>query len=271
MLKKGDRVCGFPAVRAQVKYPPTGPIIIPGNPSAVNFKRDPSTSPVPPPFYNADHCDFDDGGTNTPERLAYIMNDTNNKCYGACDPYDAIYNYFLAPSLGRAFQSYNIEERGRTDLYFDDAYVAYLNRADVQDAIHAPRLLFTSCNNNLSRDLGLADRFVNHPQPPAYQIVPTLISQGVKVHIFSGVLDFAIPHTGQELVLQNMTWGGSQGFSRLPNSVVFDGAQGREERGLSYYSFNNAGHRVAQDSPQPALRWLIKVVVKGPNAAWAWS
>lgn len=236
----------------------------------MNFKRDPPTSPVPP-FYNAGNCDFDDGGTNTPERLAYIMNDTGNNCYGSCDPFDAIYNYFVAPSLGRDFQSNNIEEHGETDLYSDGAYVAYLNREDVQAAIHAPRLPYARCNYNLSHDLVLADRFTNHPQPPAYKIVPNLISQGVKVHIFSGLLDFEIPHKGQELVLQNMTWGGSQGFSRLPTSDSFDGAQGREERGLSYYTFTNAGHRVAQDSPQPALHWLIKIVVKGPNTAWAWS
>ncbi|KFY34074.1 hypothetical protein V494_07080 [Pseudogymnoascus sp. VKM F-4513 (FW-928)] len=266
-LNKGDRDCGFPAVRDQIKYPPTGPIMIPGNPSGVNFRRDPPL----PPYYNPVNCGFDDGGANTPERLAYLINHTGDTCFGVCDPYDAIYMYFLAPSLGRDFQAYNVNEHGNTGLYYDDAYIAYLNRADVQAAIHAPRLAFSACNYGLTSTLVGADRFINHPQPPAYTIIPTIISQGIKVHIFSGLLDFVIPHTGQDLVLQNMTWGGSQGFSRPPTTDSFSDAKGREERGLSYYTFSNAGHRVAQDSPEAALHWLIKVVVKGPNAAWAWS
>ncbi|KFZ07166.1 hypothetical protein V501_06711 [Pseudogymnoascus sp. VKM F-4519 (FW-2642)] len=272
VLKKGDKDCGFPGVRAQIKYPPSGPIHIPGNPSGANFKRD---IPVPP-GYIPDNCDFDGGGTDTPERLAYIINHTGDDCYGVCDPYDAAYNYYASPSLNRDFVAYNINEQSYAGLYYDSSYIAYLNRADIQAAIHAPRLDYSYCNGVLSRALTTNDR-ATHPQPPAYNIVPNLISQGVKVHIFNGILDYVIPHIGQELVLQNTTWGGSQGFSRPPTSDVLRNSkgqqvsQGREERGMSYYTFQNAGHRVAQDDPEGSLQWLIKVVVKGPNAAWAWS
>ncbi|KAL5345844.1 hypothetical protein ACLOAV_008870 [Pseudogymnoascus australis] len=262
-LSKGDKDCGFPVIREQIKYPPSGPIIIPGNPSGLNFKRQPLP---PPPNYNAVTCDFDDGGTNTPERLDYIMNHTG--CYGVCDPFDAMWNYYLA--MGRGFNYNNILERGNTGLYSDDAYVTYLNRADVQAAIHAPRIEFSACNREVGDKIALGDRFITHPQPAAYEIVPTLISQGVKVHIFNGLLDYSVPYTGQELVIQNMTWGGSQGLSVVPTTVSLvdtEGtlrAQGHEERGLSYYTFTNAGHRVAQDDPETALRWLKQVVVTEP-------
>ncbi|OBT94807.1 hypothetical protein VE01_06309 [Pseudogymnoascus verrucosus] len=270
VLKQGDKDCGFPAVRAQITYPPSGPIHIPGNPSGANFKRN---APTPPPGYIPERCDFE-GGTNTPERLAYIINYTT--CYGICDPYDAAYNYYLSPSANREFQPYNINEHGYDNLYSDGAYIAYLNRADVQSAIHTPHIQFNPCNDDLGGLLVSNDRRIQ-PQPPAYTIVPNLISQGVKVHIFNGILDYVIPHMGQELVLQNTTWGGSQGFSRPPtcdvlrNSKGQQVSQGREERGMSYYTFQNAGHRVAQDDPEGSLQWLIKVVVRGPNAAWAWS
>ncbi|OBT69844.1 hypothetical protein VE03_00745 [Pseudogymnoascus sp. 23342-1-I1] len=272
-LKQGDKDCGFPGVRAQIKYPPQGPISIPGNPSGINFRRD-STSP--PLGYNSVNCDFDDGGTNTPERLAYIINHTGDKCFGVCDPFDAAYSYYLSPSSDRDFQSYNIHEKGRTGLYFDDAYIAYLNRADLRAAIHAPTIKFTPCNDTLGHTLLMADKDGRRP-PPAYIVVPALISQGVKVHIFNGLLDFVIPHTGQDLILQNMTWGGTQGFTRRPTTDVLRNSkgqkvsEGREERGLTYYTFDNAGHRVAQDDPEGALQWLIRIVIKGPNAAWAWS
>ena len=273
VLKQGDKDCGFPAVRAQITYPPSGPIHIPGNPSNANFKRDP---PPPPPGYIPERCNFDGGGTDTPERLAYIINYTSNDCFGVCDPYDAAYNYYISPALNRDFVAYNINENSYAGLYYDGSYLAYLNRADVQAAIHAPRLDFSPCNNSLQTTLITSDR-KTHPQPPAYNIVPNLISQGVKVHIFNGVLDYVIPHIGQELVLQNTTWGGSQGFSRPPTSDILRNSkgqqvsQGREERGLSYYTFQNAGHRVAQDEPEGSLQWLIKVVVKGPNSTSSWS
>jgi carboxypeptidase D len=248
-LVQGDADCGFP-----------------GNPSGANFKSDPD--PPPPPGYIPDHCDFDGNGTDTPERLAYIINYT--ACYGLCDPYDAAYNYYQG---SRQFQSYNINEKGTTSLYYDDAFVAYLNRADVKTAIHAPAISFNKCNDDLCRILvGPAYR----QPPPAYSIVPTLLSQGIKVHIFSGMLDFLIPHTGQDLVIQNMTWGGAQGFAHPPtNDILHDllgrkvGA-GRTERGLSYYTFDNAGHRVAQDAPGAALEWLQKVVIGGPMMPWWW-
>lgn len=193
------------------------------------------------------------------------MNHTGNECYGVCNPHDAMWNYYNTMDL--KFEAYNILESGPPNLYSDDAYIAYLNRADVQAAIHAPRIPFLSCNEGLSKKIMNGDKSITLPQPPAYEIVPTLISQGVKVHIFSGLLDYTIPNTGQELVIQNMTWGGSQGLSAaLPPAIFQDGhgklyGQGREERGLSYWTFPNAGHRFAQDDPHAALRWLKRVVV----------
>ncbi|OBT53744.1 hypothetical protein VE04_05308 [Pseudogymnoascus sp. 24MN13] len=257
VLKEGDKDCGFPGVRAQIKYP--------GNPSSSNFRRNP---PLPPPGYIPERCDFDGGGTDTPERLAYIINHTSDDCFGVCDPYDAAYNYYLSPTLNRDFVAYNINENSYAGLYYDGGYMAYLNRADVQAAMHAPRLDFSACNGGLQNTLITNDR-KNHPQPPAYNIVPNLISQGVKVHIFNGMLDYVISHIGQELVLQNTTWGGSQGFSRRRQARWY--AIPRDSKSAKGARRGNAGHRVAQDDPEGSLQWLIKVVVKGPNAAWAWS
>ena len=67
------------------------------------------------------------------------------------------------------------------------------------------------------------------------------------------------------VAIQNMTWKGLQGFQKKPSTSLVGNAEfglrGSEQRGLSYYTFDNAGHRVAQDDPNAALYWLKKVVL----------
>lgn len=268
VLKQGDIDCGFPAVRDQITYPPSGPIYIPGNPSGANFKR----HVPPPPEYLTESCDFGGGGTNTTERLAYIMDHTT--CYGVCNPYDAAMNhYYSLPD--REFLSHNVKENGTNGLYSDNAYIDYLNRDDVKTAIHAPPITFSACNDPLGNSISIAAK-AGKPLPAAYQKIPYIIDGGVKVHISSGLLDLVIPSLGQELVLQNTTWAGAQGFSKPPTSDVLHGksgkilARGREERGLSYYTFPEAGHRIAQDEPEGSLKWLKKVVLEERNR-WAYN
>ncbi|KAL4873188.1 hypothetical protein BDV12DRAFT_160548 [Aspergillus spectabilis] len=40
-----------------------------------------------------------------------------------------------------------------------------------------------------------------------------ITSHNISLHIYSGKYDIPLNHHGTELVLQNMTWNGAQGFS----------------------------------------------------------
>jgi len=265
VLEQADQDCGYAAVRAQVTYPPSGPITLPSYP--------PLTNQSDPPDYNADYCDFNNGGTNTVERLEFVINGT--ACYGQCDVYDAAYNFYVNTdeALWRNFQAYNIDEVGNSSLYSDQKFLEYLNRADVKIAIHAPSsVTFETCNGTLNFLLKEPTLAV---VPPAYNVVPTLLNHGVKVNIFSGKLDYMLPYLGNEVIIQNMTWNGQQGFSNPPTVPLLNQygqtvGNGREERGLSYYAIENAGHRVAQDAPAAALVWLKEVVVRCDNDWWWW-
>jgi carboxypeptidase D len=220
-------------------------------------------------------CTFNNGGINTAERLQYVINSTGDACFGQCDVYDAAYDFFLNsdPALLRDFQGYNINEHGTSSLYSDEGFVAYLKRSDVKTAIHAPAsVAFQTCNFTLN---GLLRGPTMEVIPPAYDVVPTLLGNGIKVNIFSGKLDYVLPYLGNEVVIQNMTWNGQQGFSNPPTVPLLNQygqtvGSGREERGLSYYAIEDAGHRVAQDAPAAALVWLKEVVVRCDDDWWWW-
>jgi dihydrodipicolinate synthase/N-acetylneuraminate lyase len=56
---------------------------------------------------------------------------------------------------------------------------------------------------------------------PVYSILPTLAtSHNISLHIYSGEYDMLLNYCGTELVLQNMTWTGAQGFSSNISHVL---------------------------------------------------
>jgi hypothetical protein len=266
VLEQADQDCGFKEVRSKVTYPSSGPIIIPGNPEYSNYKKRDSIAEVPQfekrdtsPVFDPDICDFEGYSTTTAAQVSFLINGTGPTCYGPCATFDSAFNY-LADTRPDTFNPYNINELGYGNLYNDDAWVAYLNRADVRTAIHAPSIAsitFQQCNNSIQQTL-TDDQ--HHQSPPAYAIIPALLGQGVAVNIYSGDRDYVLPAPGNEVVIQNMTWGGKQGFLSPPTKQYSFG-KGNVERGLSYTIFEGAGHRVPQDAPEKSLRWLKQNVL----------
>jgi carboxypeptidase D len=161
----------------------------------------------------------------------------------------------------------------------------YLNRADVQEALNIPSLPipFRPCNPAILTTLFSQS---NHPAPPAYSILPTLLStHNISVHIYHGALDLLVNYLGVELALQNMTWNGQQGFQRRPdrtfglqNTKMLNGtgtwpgntttgkAAGvwTEERGLTYHLFYEAGHAVPRDQSAEMWEYVRDVIVGAP-------
>lgn len=258
VLQQADKDCGFTSVLSQLTYPPTGKIIIPGNPENANYRRT-----TPPPGYDPNACDFANF-TTTPAQVAFIVNGTSpDTCYGNCATFEAAFNFF-AGAADRCFKATNINVDCNNPLYSDTAFTAYLNIPAVKAAIHAPAgITYTQCNNQLQQDL---TTFAQRSVPPAYFVIPALIAAGIKVQIWSGTLDYLLPPLGSELVIQNMTWGGAQGFQHRPTLKFFDD-QGNWagvyeiERGLGYWRFIDAGHRTPQDKPAAAYKFVRTWVV----------
>lgn len=142
----------------------------------------------------------------------------------------------------------------------------YFNRTDVQKAINAPVGEWAECSGGvLEKDTS---------PPSGLSVLPHVIEQNQKTIIAHGQLDFILLTNGTIMMIQNMTWGGQQGFSTPPsewndfyvpyhsemNLGTLAGAgvfgQWWEERGLTFTTVDLSGHMVPQYQPSSAYRQL---------------
>lgn len=110
---------------------------------------------------------------------------------------------------------------------------------------------------------------------PKY-FIGSLIDAGLKVTLYTGLLDTVVPYTLTEAAISYMTWGGTKGFtgSSFTNATmtpIMTGTPSTQtgryhaERGLTYVIVNNAGHMVPRDVsvfllPCPPLRcWFMRM------------
>lgn len=143
----------------------------------------------------------------------------------------------------------------------------YFNRTDVQDAIHAPHIEWEECTDG--------NVFVHGDDtslPSAVTVLPGVIDRTQNVIIGHGALDMVLLANGTLLQLQNMTWGGVQGFSSPPTdpfyvpyhdesvlgSIAGAGVFGStvSERGLTFVGVDLSGHMIPQYAPSAAYRHL---------------
>jgi carboxypeptidase D len=140
----------------------------------------------------------------------------------------------------------------------------YFDRADVKKAINAPSVKWAECN-----DVALNNDF---SQFSAFSVLPTVIDKSQRTIIAHGNLDFILLGNGTLLTIQNMTWGGQQGFQKKPKSDMFipyhnelnqgtlaaSGVMGvtHTERKLTWNEVFLSGHMVPQYQPSVAYRQM---------------
>ncbi|KAL8711618.1 MAG: hypothetical protein Q9220_004028 [cf. Caloplaca sp. 1 TL-2023] len=252
-----DRECGFDKVMQRLTYPPPqGPIIIPGNPEGLNFRRSRSAKRKK----RQTPCSSSGASTAPPlDTPALINASINNPCYASCATYTTALTYLT--STRPCFDPYNIKY-SCSDKRDTSPFVTYLNRPSVKKAIHAPpQKKFEECNTTV---FGIETAEL--VTPPAYSIVPEILGRGVKVHLYSGEWDALVNHWGTELVVQNMTWNGKQGLQHPPdNTYKVNGevvaARWGYERGLSYHRILRAGHQAGHDRPEVMFSYVRDFVL----------
>ncbi|KAE8843103.1 hypothetical protein HRS9139_02400 [Pyrenophora teres f. teres] len=140
----------------------------------------------------------------------------------------------------------------------------YFNRTDVQKAINAPVQPWAECSN------GVLDTD-SSPQS-SWEVIPRVIDALDRTVIAHGELDFILLYNGTLMAIQNMTWGGVQGFQKPPTddfyvpyhtdlsltSLSAKGIMGKTitERKLTYVQQALSGHMVPQYQPSSAYRQL---------------
>lgn len=149
--------------------------------------------------------------------------------------------------------------------YIPEGAFIYFNRTDVQDAIHAPRIEWAEC---ASIDVFVGGR--DKSLPSAATVLPGVIDRTQNVMIGHGAMDMILIANGTLLQLQNMTWGGRQGFRAAPSDPFYvpyhddvsaatlagAGVLGTTitERGLTFVGVDLAGHMIPQYAPSAAFR-----------------
>ncbi|KAI9448385.1 alpha/beta-hydrolase [Lactarius indigo] len=180
----------------------------------------------------------------------------------ACDVQDMIFNAALL--VNPAFNVYHIFD---TSIPWDvlgfpgsfpqaQTTPVYFDRLDVKAAIHAPNVSWEVCK------FKGPDVFPNGDAslPPAFTMLPNVIEKSKRSVVVHGLTDFILIAEGTRIVLQNMTWGGMQGFQKplLDDSFVVDGmgvmGNMQSERGLTYVEISLAGHMVPENSPVASLQ-----------------
>ncbi|MCJ1403072.1 hypothetical protein MMC11_006295 [Xylographa trunciseda] len=243
--------CGFDYILGNMTYPPHGTINVPGDPEGNSY--DMAKRQATPSDPSSVSC----AALLSPTTPAEVSDSITGPCLGPCATGSTAYDYLSATYP--CFDLFDITSTCSTNP--NAVPVAnYLNQPAVRAAIHAPDKEIVDCNITIQETLA-ADQVT----PPAYAIIPSLLAQNISVHIYSGDYDIVLPHIGTELVIQNMTWNGLQGFQCPPDrpfytNGVLAGNWGYE-RGLSYHRFLRAGHSVPHDQPAAAFAFVRDFVL----------
>ncbi|GJJ70583.1 hypothetical protein EMPS_02932 [Entomortierella parvispora] len=143
----------------------------------------------------------------------------------------------------------------------------YLNLPGIQDTIHVgAHTKYVDCGGN---GKGI---YRNDPSTVPKYFIGDLIDQGLKVTLYTGLLDSVVPHTLTEAALRVMKWKGHRGFQhtkmtpatmtpiKVPGNKEKNIGTYHSERGMNYVVFNNAGHMVPRDEPVGAY-WMMEKIV----------
>lgn len=157
--------------------------------------------------------------------------------------------------------------------YVPPGATIYFNRTDVQTAINAPIEEWNECSGGvLTRDTSL---------PSGLSVLPSVIERSKRTIIAHGQLDMILLGNGTLLMIQNMTWGGVQGFQTQPADPFYVpyhpeynlGATGgagvfgttHTERGLTWVETFLSGHMIPQYAPTAAYRQLEFLLGRIPS------
>ncbi|KAF7321520.1 Carboxypeptidase [Mycena kentingensis (nom. inval.)] len=149
----------------------------------------------------------------------------------------------------------------------------YFNRTDVQDAIHAPHIVWATCAPR-SVYLPGGDRTVPSMLQGAgrnISVMGNVIEKSVRTVVVHGLADMILMAEGTRIAIQNMTWGGMQGFQTPIEPETFTvkgmGVLGNEhtERGLTYIEFFYSGHMTPQFVPFSSWNSIAYLLGKQPQ------
>ncbi|EJD45541.1 alpha/beta-hydrolase [Auricularia subglabra TFB-10046 SS5] len=164
-----------------------------------------------------------------------------------------------ATDANPCFNVYRITDRCPTP---NDPIEAYFSREDVQKILHVPHFgPWVTCGGEVFPD----NQDLSSPGDSLSPELTKALPRGMT--LWNGLDDFLLLANGTRLVIQDLTWGGIQGFQRpITQEIVLDGhyyGVQHSERGLTYYEIANAGHMIPADQPKLSLEVFKTLLGKG--------
>ncbi|KAI8982714.1 alpha/beta-hydrolase [Trametes punicea] len=206
--------------------------------------------------------------------------DLSGRANGTIDPFygclllDELIDYavnFTFPWSNGDFDVYDIPDATNPEPFLNAS--TFFNDNRTRAALHAPtskdwiRNFDYPFGNTHARSKGnqYGDPSV---EPIAFlsDLATNASAANVSIIFYSGNDDSLVQHHGTEVIIQNMTFGGVQGFTRKPSTPWFDDDGNfagivHQERGLAYVLFAGAGHLVPMWRPAQALVFLREFVL----------
>ncbi|KAH9946531.1 alpha/beta-hydrolase [Amylocystis lapponica] len=208
-------------------------------------------------------------GTLRKRDLTGRSNGTIDSWYG-CYTYDAMIDYALNYSYpwsehdSNGFDVYQVPDALDPEVPLDGS--PFFNDPHVVAALHAPTSNPWVGERNYPF-LGGADYSDPSVEPMAFltELASNATAGNLSIVIYSGNDDTLVSHRGSEVVIQNTTFGGIQGFTRKPatpwhlDDGTFAGIV-HQERNWTYVLVKGAGHLIADNNPVSALVFLREFV-----------
>ncbi|KAJ7058539.1 alpha/beta-hydrolase [Mycena amicta] len=213
------------------------------------------------------------------ERRQAWKRDLSNRPNGTLDPYYGCFIYDELLDYAANFSFPWNSPLGGIDVYdIPDALnpevpsdpTTFMNDPKTRAALHAP----TSKDWLFSFDFPFGatsdNQSVQDPSPAPMVFLTELAANasknGVGIVFYSGNDDSLVAHRGTETVIQNMTFGGVQGFTRKPATPWTDDKGNfagivHQERNLTFVLFKGAGHLVPNSVPEAAFVFLREFVL----------
>ncbi|KAJ6809962.1 serine carboxypeptidase-like 45 [Iris pallida] len=193
---------------------------------------------------------------------ARVMSQVTRETSRFVDKYDVTLDVCISSVLSQSLILSPLQVTERIDVCVEDETVNYLNRKDVQEALHAQLTgvrKWTVCSSVLEYEL-------LNLEIPTISVVGSLIRSGVPVLIYSGDQDSVIPLTGSRILVQRLA--NELGLkTTVPYRVWFEGKQvggWTQVYGdvLSFATIRGASHEAPFSQPGRSLQ-LFRTFLSG--------
>ncbi|XP_058722985.1 serine carboxypeptidase-like 45 [Vicia villosa] len=179
------------------------------------------------------------------------------------DPFDVYADICLPPTERQAYMLTE-QQAGDIDVCVGEQTATYMNRMDVQNAMHAKLVgvkSWSSCSGVVVYDIQSLEN-------STISILGTLVKSGVRVLVYSGNPDSVIPFLGTRSLINHL----AEDFGFITTKPFKAWLVGGEDAGwtmeyediLTYATVNGAGHSVPFSQPEIALK-MIQTFLKGKS------